>query len=203
MGALGADGRRTEPVAFHARVEAAIRDVNGLDWAFIRPSGFATNTYMWLGQILTSDVVRFPFARCGRSLIHEADIAAVAARVLTTPSPSSEVRLLTGPEVLTHAEQVRISGETIGRPLRFEESPPEQGREELIAAWGDAQFVDTAMEAWREFEEEPEMDTDTVRSLLGRPAQSFQQWTQDHISAFGGHQETSPRPSRNARIPAG
>ena len=192
MGSSGTDGRRTEPVAFHARVEAAIRGVDDLDWAFLRPSGFAANTYMWLGQILRSDVVQFPYARCGRSLIHEADIVAVAARVLASPEPWHDVHLLTGPEVLTHDDQVRIIGETIGRRLRFEESPPELAREQLIAAWGDELFVDTAMEAWRQFEAEPEMVTDAVQTLTGGRPRTFKQWTHDHITDFGGNRDKSP-----------
>jgi uncharacterized protein YbjT (DUF2867 family) len=68
--------------AFHAAVERELRRA-GLAWTFLRPGGFASNTLLWAAQIRTDGVVRWPYARAARSLIHERDIAAVAVRCLT------------------------------------------------------------------------------------------------------------------------
>ncbi|MEU4719578.1 hypothetical protein AB0G06_08080 [Nonomuraea dietziae] len=58
------------------------------------------------------------------SPVHERDIAAVAARVLTRDGHAGAVHELTGPHSLTQSEQARVIGEVIGRPVRWEESSP-------------------------------------------------------------------------------
>ncbi|MGN9843756.1 NAD(P)H-binding protein [Nonomuraea sp. H19] len=171
-----------EPTLFHQAVERLIRH-SGLGWTFLRPGGFATNTLMWADQI-KQGVVRWPYGQAARSLIHEKDIAAVAAHVLTSAGHGGAKYVLTGPERLTQAEQVRVIGEAIGREVRWAELPPEKARDELMAAWGDPAFVDGALEAWKEFVTSPEQVTDTVERLLGRPALTFRQWAEDHAADF-------------------
>ena len=93
----------------------------GADWTFVRPGGFMVNTQEWTDEIRTSDVVRMPAPRAGRSLIHERDIAAVAVLALLEDKHIGQIYRLTGPEVLTQAEQVAVLGDAIGKPLRVEE----------------------------------------------------------------------------------
>lgn len=85
MGERDANGRRTDPISFHADMEHLIAQ-SGPDWTFLRPSGFASNTLMWAEQIRTDGVVRWPYADAARSLIHERDVAAVAVRSRTARS---------------------------------------------------------------------------------------------------------------------
>ncbi|WP_433248293.1 NAD(P)H-binding protein [Streptosporangium sp. CA-135522] len=167
---------------FHGEVERLIRE-SGLEWTFLRPGGFAVNTLMWAGQI-REGVVRWPYALAGRSLIHERDIAAVAALALTGDGHAGKAYDLTGPSVVTQAEQVRIIGEAIGRPARYEELPREAAREQLLAAWGEATFVDSALDYWASIVAEPEPVTRTVEELTGVPARTFHQWAADHADDF-------------------
>jgi hypothetical protein len=48
----------------------------GLAWSFLRPGGFMSNTLMWADQV-HNGVVCWPLGDLARSLIDEADIAAV------------------------------------------------------------------------------------------------------------------------------
>ncbi|MFI6706207.1 SDR family oxidoreductase [Nonomuraea sp. NPDC050478] len=171
-----------EPTIFHQELERLIR-ASGMSWTFLRPSGFAVNTLGWADQVRTG-VVRWPYGQAGRTLIHEKDIAAVAVHVLTSAGHGGAAYPISGPEVLTQAEQVRIIGEVIGREVRWEELPPEQAREQLLAAWGDANFVDAALAGWRSLVDSPEEVTDVVEKLLGRPALPFRSWVRDHEADF-------------------
>ncbi|WP_043629821.1 NAD(P)H-binding protein [Nonomuraea candida] len=164
-------------------IERLIRH-SGLGWTFLRPGGFAANTLGWAEQIRTSGVVRWPYGEASRALIHEKDIAAVAVHALTSAGHNGAAYTITGPEELTQAEQARVIGEAIGREVRWEEQPAEEARERLLAAWGDAEFVESALSAWKSFVTSPERATDTVRLLLGRPALSFRQWAEDHAADF-------------------
>lgn len=175
-----ADGER--PAIFHQEIERLIRK-SSLAWTFVRAIDFATNTLAWAGQI-RQGVVRMPYGQARRSLIHERDIAAVAVQALTTDGHEGAAYVITGPESLTQADQVRIIGEAIGREVRWEELPPEVAREQLTAAWGNAEFVEARLRAWRAFVETPERVTDTVERLLGRPALTFRQWAEEHADDF-------------------
>lgn len=172
-----------QPAAFWAGVERLIRRTS-LEWTFLRPTGFATNALMWADQIRSGSVVHWPYGAATRSLIHERDIAAVAVRALTGDGHGGAKYVLTGPEALTQAEQVHAIGEAIGRPVRWEELSPDVARQELLAAWGDASFVDTALGAWADMVTVPEPVTTTVEQVTGVPARTFREWAADHADAF-------------------
>ncbi|MER6574672.1 NAD(P)H-binding protein [Nonomuraea sp. NPDC001023] len=175
-----ADGE--EPTLFHQSVERLIRH-SGLAWTFLRPGGFAANTLGWAAQI-RQGVVRWPFGQAVRALIHEKDIAAVATHVLTSAGHTGGRYVLSGPEQLTQAEQVRIIGEVAGHEVRWEEQPLDEARAHLTAAWGDPGFVEAALKGWGAAVDNPERVTDTVERLLGRPALTFRQWAEDHVADF-------------------
>jgi uncharacterized protein YbjT (DUF2867 family) len=180
---LSAQAAAGRPDSFWATIERLIEQ-SGADWTFLRPTGFAANTLMWADQIRGRGVVRWPYGAAARSLIHEQDIAAVAVAALTDGRHASQAYLLTGPEVVTQAEQVRLIGEAIGRPVRWEELAPEEARQQLLAAWGDAAFADSALATWAKLVTEPEPVTRTVEEVTGVPARTFRQWAGDHSSDF-------------------
>jgi len=167
---------------FHQEVERLIRMATP-SWTFLRAIDFATNALAWSSQV-KDGVVRWPYGRAARSLIHEQDIADVAVRVLTSDGHDGAKYVLTGPEAIEHAELVRIIGKAIGRVVRWEDLPPEAAREQLTAAWGNPAFVDSRLRAWAAFAQTPERVTDTVQQLLGRPARSFREWARDHAEDF-------------------
>jgi uncharacterized protein YbjT (DUF2867 family) len=170
---------------FHAEMERLI-DRSGLEWTFLRAGGFASNTLEWAPQIRAEGVVRWPYAAAARSLIHERDIAAVAARALTGDGHRGARYALTGPEAVTQAEQVRLIGEAIGRPLRFEEISREEAHGLLVAKGWPAALADGALDGWAALAHEPEPVTSTVEEVTGAPARTFGEWASDHAGDFRG-----------------
>ncbi|SHG24775.1 NmrA family NAD(P)-binding protein [Streptoalloteichus hindustanus] len=178
-----ADLADDEPAtSYHQEIERLIRK-SGVAWTFLRPVDFATNVLLW-GDQLRHSVVRGPFGRAARSLIHERDIADVAVHVLTTPGHDGARYVLTGPEAITHADAARTVGEVVGREVRWEDLPVEVARAGMTAAIGDAAFVDARLRAYESFVDTPERVTDTVERLLGRPARTFREWAEDHADDF-------------------
>lgn len=97
-------------------------ETSGVEWTFLRPGMFAANALGWWGpQIRAGDVVRWPYADVPTAPIHERDIAAVAVRALCENGHAGAEYVLTGPQSLTHAEQVSTIGQAIRRSLRLEE----------------------------------------------------------------------------------
>jgi uncharacterized protein YbjT (DUF2867 family) len=180
---LSAEAAAGRPDSFWAVMERLIED-SGAAWTFLRPTGFAANTLMWADQIRGQGTVRWPYGAAARSLIHEHDLAAVAVRALTEDHHAGCRYLLTGPQAIVQADQVRIIGEATGRTVRWEEQPPQQARQELLTAWGDPSFVDSALATWARLVTQPEPVTHTVQDITGSPARTFQQWAADHADDF-------------------
>jgi uncharacterized protein YbjT (DUF2867 family) len=169
-------GRRPDSV--WAIIERAI-ERSATQWTFLRPTGFAANTLIWADQIRASGVVRWPYGRAARSLIHERDIAAVAVRALTEDGHAGARYVLTGPETLTQAEQVRAIGDALGRTVRWEELSREDVRHQLAGV-----IPEEALDTWASFVTTPEIVTSTVQEITGERARPFSEWAREHVGDF-------------------
>ncbi|MEU1665934.1 NAD(P)H-binding protein [Streptomyces sparsogenes] len=178
--------RQPHPVGrSHARVEQLI-ERSGLVWTHLRPSTFAANTLWWADQIRAGDVVSGAYGAVPMALLHEADIAAVAVRALTEDGHHRAAYALTGPEVLTQAEQVRVIGEVLGRPLRWRELSREEARQRLLADDGfPDSFVEPLLDGYAAMlDAPPPAVTSTVESVTGAPARTYRSWVADHAADF-------------------
>ncbi|WP_159945280.1 MULTISPECIES: SDR family oxidoreductase [unclassified Nocardiopsis] len=178
---LSAVAAEEGPGSVWGRLEAALRG-SGREWTFLRVTGLAANTRGWAEQV-RSGVVRAPYGRASRSLVHERDVAAVAVRALLDGAHAGRSYLVTGPESLAQADQARILGEEAGIPVRWEEQPEEEARAELAEAMG-ADFADTGMAYWASLVHTPEPVSRDVEEVTGRPALSFREWAREHAGDF-------------------
>ncbi|WP_414945211.1 NAD(P)H-binding protein [Amycolatopsis sp. cmx-11-32] len=168
--------------AWHRTVEEAI-EAAGIDWTFLRPHGFATNTLGWAPSIRADGVVRGAYGQASMPLIHEKDLAAVAVEALTGGGHEGAKYVLTGTRPITQADQVRIIGEAAGRPARWEEIPLAAAREAMLARMPDF-IVDTMLTGFRGLVAKPGEVTSTVQDVTGRPGQDFEAWAADHAADF-------------------
>jgi uncharacterized protein YbjT (DUF2867 family) len=169
--------------ALHAGIEREIA-ASGLASTILRPGMFASNVVAWwAAQIRAGEVVRWPYAAAASAPVDEGDIADVAACVLTDEQHAGLEYVLTGPESLTHAQQVSIIGQVIGRPLRYEEMPPETFRS-ITAERAPVAVADMLLAAWNASVGLPAHVTPAVAEVTGRPARTFRQWATDHADAF-------------------
>jgi uncharacterized protein YbjT (DUF2867 family) len=196
---LSAQPAADRPGSFWALVERAIEE-SGASWTFLRPTGFAANTLMWADQIRSGTVVRWPFGAAARALIDERDIAAVAVRALAGDGHAGARYELSGPAVLTQAEQLAAIGQATGRELRWQELPRQAALQELAAAWGDPAFAETALDAWEWFVDHPETVTTAVQDITGAPAHSFADWAAANAAAFRrAHSDHRPSTTGSSR----
>lgn len=168
---------------FHTELERLI-EASGLEWTALRPTGFASNTLGWAEEVRTTGAVRAPLARLARPLIHEADMAAVAVRALTTDALLGARPVLTGPELVTQERQVALIGEAIGRPVRFEEIALDEAAEQMRAAGYPAELVEAILPGQARLLDDPEPVNDEVERITGTPARSFREWAVDHATDF-------------------
>lgn len=158
---------------------------SGLEWVSLRAASFATNTLnTWAPQVRAGDVVRGPYATFAEPLIHERDLAEVAARALLSAELTGEKVRLTGPQSLSHKELVDIIGNVIGRPLRYQEIPAEAFKQGLTQRGFPQPFVDALVARYSRGIGTAEAVTDEVQRILGRPARTYSEWVADHAAAF-------------------
>lgn len=162
--------------------EAAVRE-SGTAWTVLRPSGFASNALRWLPQLRRGDVVRAPWPDVPIAAIDPADVAAVAAAVLTEPGHEGIAHSLSGPEPLLPADQVRILSDVLRRPLAYAPVSDDDARADMTADWP-APVVDAFFRFFTdgEFDDAPVLDT--VREVTGHPPRHFEQWVRTHADTF-------------------
>jgi uncharacterized protein YbjT (DUF2867 family) len=182
------DDLALQPSRFQGDRNKEVEDAavgSGLEWVSLRASAFAANSIRaWSPQIQAGDTVRYPYAAFAESPVDERDLAEVGARALLTDGLLGRRLELTGPQSLSHAEMVAIIGETIGRPLRFQEIPPEAARQGMIAQGIPRPFVEALMARYARDVGKTAPITGEVEKILGRPARTFNQWAKDHADAF-------------------
>ncbi|GAA0577292.1 NAD(P)H-binding protein [Paractinoplanes ferrugineus] len=170
--------------ALHAEIERLI-SATGLESTIIRPGMFASNALFWWAASIRDDgTVRWPYGSAETAPIDDRDVTAVVARTLSEDGHAGGDYVLTGPESLTQAEQVRIIGEVLGRPITFEELTPDEFRRRTPEISRPA--ADMLLAAWNAATGQPAYVTSTVADQLGRPPKTFRQWATDHATAFTG-----------------
>nr|WP_042190342.1 NAD(P)H-binding protein [Kibdelosporangium sp. MJ126-NF4]CEL19253.1 Oxidoreductase [Kibdelosporangium sp. MJ126-NF4]CTQ94948.1 Oxidoreductase [Kibdelosporangium sp. MJ126-NF4] len=170
----------------HLVVEQVL-ERSGIDWTFLRPGGFATNTLLWAQSIKDTGRVLVPYAESNTNSIHEADIAAVAVAALLQDGHVGQAYELTGPESLTQRRQLELIGAAIGREIEVVDQQGEEARAALIeqfGGWGTVEFVDAMIRIQQNTIGKPADLADGVQKVLGRPARTFAEWTEDHKADF-------------------
>jgi uncharacterized protein YbjT (DUF2867 family) len=176
--------QQPNPMAvLHADIERLIAAA-GVESTIIRPGMFASNTvFWWAPAIRAGAAVRWPYGAAETAPVDDRDVAAVAARTLYQDGHAGGDYVLTGPQSLSQAEQVRIIGDVVGRRITFEELSPEEFRRETEGSWP-RPVVDMLLAAWAATMGRPAFITSTVSGILGSAPRSFRQWAADHATAF-------------------
>ena len=145
---------------------------------------FASNAMLWWADAIRTDgVVRWPYGAAETAPVDERDVAAVAALALRQDGHAGGDYVLTGPESLSQAEQVRIIGDVLGRRITFEELSPEEFRHETEGTWP-RPVVDMLLDAWAATIGRPAYVTSTVLDVLGSPPRSFRESVADQAAAL-------------------
>lgn len=170
---------------WHHEREELVRGC-GIPATILRPTGFATNAFDWLPTLRDGGYVLDPVGPGRAAPIDPADIAAVAALVLTEDGHEGREYLLTGGETFTVAEQVRILAGAIGRDIevrpvatpaeavrfRYPHGAPPALAEALVEGLA-LMRADTVG-----------VRSDTVRRLLGREPRTFADWCARNAHKF-------------------
>lgn len=179
---LSPDAESNPIAGRHLAVERALDDA-GLDRTFIRPAYFATNALRWK-SIRGDRVLRTAFPEGTTSMVHERDIAGVAAQALLDDVHRGRAYAVLGAGPLTTREQVGAIAAALGEPVRLEEVDVDTYRRDLLTQLP-APIVEQLLKARGEVPQPPaDVAVDQVPEVLGRPALTFAEWARDHAADF-------------------
>lgn len=170
----------------HAALERTVR-ASGLEWTFVRGSNYSTNTLAWAPSIRMSGVVREAHPGAQGSPVHEADLADVAAVALLDRSGAhqGQAYLVTGPEVMTLAQQVAEIGRATGRETRVEQISEEAAAEAMAGPHFPLEAARELVRLFGEMVEAPSFPvSDAVERVTGRPGRTYAEWARDHAGDF-------------------
>ncbi|MFF6955060.1 NAD(P)H-binding protein [Streptomyces sp. NPDC008317] len=183
---LSSQGVSTRPldpsrVAMRA-VEDALRG-SGLDWAIVRPGGFASNALAWAESVRTERTVAAPFGDVGVPVVDPADIAEVAAACLLDDPHSGGVYELTGPEVITPRQQAAAIAAALDSPVRFHELTRDEARL-AMTRFVPAELADDTLDILSAPRPAELAISPDVQRVLGRAPRPFRDWVTRNIAAF-------------------
>ncbi|MCM1949067.1 NAD(P)H-binding protein [Streptomyces sp. G2] len=162
--------------AWHVEAERAI-EAGGFAWTVLRPPSFASNLLRFAPLIQAGEPLPNLAGDSRQAVIDPRDVAAVAVAALTGDAHDGRRYDLSGPELLTFADQAAILEGVLARPVdvtgvpTLDQVPAAMATGVAWARAGGAAYL-----------------TDYVPRILGRPAGTFEQWAHDHREAF-----TNPR----------
>lgn len=185
LSALNVGRGGQDPITrWHRAGEEAVQ-ASGLQWTMLRPTGFMSNALEWAHSISRTGTVSAPFPDGRTALIDPADVARVAAAVLTRPPMLGLVYDLTGPEALTPAEQVRILSDVLGRPVEYQPEDP-GATSRTLAQYGMAPELALAVVGLLASAREPwnSQILPTVEQVTGRSPTTFRTWAERNKTTF-------------------
>ncbi|MEU3030619.1 SDR family oxidoreductase [Streptomyces incarnatus] len=183
---LSSQGVVTRPLGPSRIAMRALEDAlkeSGVDWAVLRPGGFASNAFAWAESVRTRRVVAAPFGDVGVPVVDPADIAEVAAACLLDDRHTGGVFELTGPEVITPRRQAEVIAAELGSPVRFHELTREEAKA-AMTRFVPAELADDTLDIIGAPNHAELRISPDVERVLGRAPRPFADWVARNIAAF-------------------
>jgi uncharacterized protein YbjT (DUF2867 family) len=184
------DGNEVVVGAWHQQADEAVQD-SGVVWTVLRPTTFASNTLSWADALRAGRPVANPLGDGRQGIVDPRDVAAVAVEILAATGSAADVHAghtytLTGPDLLSVAEQATQLSQVLDRPIAVVDQSLDATRAGLLAAGTDPAVVDAIVAGlgWARAGHNA-IVTSTVADILGRPPATFTTWSHDHRAAFG------------------
>ena len=183
--ALGAGDYPKSFPSWHRRVEDKL-SASGLDYTILRPNSFMQNilTY-YAASIRTEGAFYAAMGNARTSFIDVRDVAAVAARTLTSAGHAGKTYELNGPEAITYAEVAeKITGAS-GRRVQYVDIPEAQQKQALLDQrmpdWLVTALLD--LQAYYTGGKGGDVD-DVVSTILGRAPRTMDQFLAEFADNF-------------------
>ncbi|HEX4216243.1 MAG TPA: NAD(P)H-binding protein [Candidatus Dormibacteraeota bacterium] len=174
------------PIArLHRPVERAL-EASDLAVTLLRPNFYMQTFSRQMGpSIRERSLFAQPALEVPISFVDAADVASVAARVLTSEGHEGRVHDITGPEALTYAQAAGVMTSVLGRPIRYVALGDEEARARMLERGLPRFHADALIDVTRAYRQGgAERVTQTVRDLTGRDPIDLARFVSNHRDAF-------------------
>jgi uncharacterized protein YbjT (DUF2867 family) len=183
---------RSEVARMHFAGEQRLAG-SGLAHTILRGSMFMQNFLMFAPMIVSEGLLALPTGAGRCAFVDCADVAAVAAAVLTQDGHDSRIYLVTGGKALSMDDVAAQLSVAFGRTIRYLDVPIEVARAAFRAQGLDSWLIEQMDGSTRAFAAgEVAEVTDVVAHLTGRPPHTFARFAQAFADLARGFQ---PEPS--------
>jgi uncharacterized protein YbjT (DUF2867 family) len=169
----------------HALSDAEL-ERSDLPYTILKPHFFMQNLFMAAESVAKEGAMYLALGDGKIGIIDVTDIAEVAAQVLTTPGHLGKTYVLTGPASIDMHQVAAALSEAVGKPVRYQPIPVAAFDQGLAQLGGDefsrtlfCDYFTAYSQGWGD------AVTDTVPTLLGRPARSILDFARAVAPAFG------------------
>jgi len=170
---------------WHAEVERGLA-ASGLAHTLLRSNAFMQNLLMLAPGIARTGGFASS-AGAGRiGMVDARDVGAVAAAVAADPARhAARTYRLTGPQLVSYGDVAGVLSDVLGRTVTFRARSREEDRAEMVRAGLPAEVAGMNALAVSLFADgDAEWLSPDVPELLGCPARSLRQFTEDNAAAF-------------------
>jgi len=176
---------KSELLRLHYQTDLILRK-SGIPFTILQPNSFHQNMLSSVATIKAQSKFYWPLKNAPQSTVDIRDISAVAAKVFTTSGHEGKTYVITGPEALTFHQVAEKLSSVLGRKIDYVDVPPEAAADGMRQSGMPEWSVRAVTELLGYFASGAAATvTNTIPSLLGRPAISFEQFAKDHRAAFG------------------
>jgi uncharacterized protein YbjT (DUF2867 family) len=183
LGVLGTDV--SVPIfKWHQQIEAKIAS-SGIPATVLRPGGFYSSL-LFAAEAIRAGVLPSAAGDGALAWIDPADVADVATHVLLDVAGySGQVLKLTGPKALTYDDVAAALERALGWPVAHQRLGEQALSAQLASAGLPGWLTDSFLGQQRLTREDRlSLVTDTVRSALGRPPRTLEEWLAANKGAF-------------------
>lgn len=177
LSAMGANADDSIPLR---RAELHL-ERSGLAWNVIRPNWFMQNFHtFWLHGIQSQGQIFLPVGDAKGSFIDTRDVAAVAAKLLSSDSFVNAAHDLTGSEAFNHHQVAAILSQAAGRAIGYTDIHEDAMRQGLLGAGLPADYAEFLLVILGAFKAGfAERTTDAVQRITGQAPIRLERYAQD------------------------
>ena len=158
---------------------------SGIAYTFPRPTGFMQNFLLYAGTIQSQGAFYGSGSEAPVGYIDVRDIAAVAARVLTSSGHENKIYELTGPEALSYSDVANKLAVALGKAVRYVPVPEPQARQGMIGSGMPEWTADAILDLQHFYDAgKAAAVSKDVERVTGRTPISFDKFARDFRDAF-------------------
>lgn len=185
LSARGADASSKSAFSrFHGQVERVLAD-SGVAWSVLRPGSFMQNLLRNAAVVRSEGKIYGAYQDGRVALVDVEDVAACGLLLLRNDDRAGRVFTLSGPEAASFPQIAAKLANALGKPVSYEDLPPEQMVAKLKSNGTPAAFAEVMVGLMRQYATGAAAEvTSAISELLGRPARNYDQFFADNVDAF-------------------